>query len=75
MSATAILRFWTLVLAAYLFLEQQRAALRQTRAHHVTIGEARCEVQRIHRRHLIDWMYVQFQTGLAPQDLYEQLAA
>jgi hypothetical protein len=56
MSARAIVRFWTLVLTAYVFLEEERARLRQLRETYVTIGEAQREVQRLHRAHLISWM-------------------
>jgi SRSO17 transposase len=41
MSATAILRFWTLVAAAYAFLDEERARLRDEWHRHVTIGETR----------------------------------
>jgi SRSO17 transposase len=75
MSATAILRFWTLAMAAYTFLDEQRACLGEQRQGHVTIGEARTEVQRLHRRHLLHWLYEQFQAGVEPAALYEQLAA
>ena len=75
MSATAILRFWTLVLAAYVFLDEERERLQQAWQRHVTVGEARREVQRQHRRHLIDWLFDQFQAGVEPNDLYPKLAA
>ncbi len=75
MSAAATVRFWTLVLAVYTFLDEERARLSQAWQRHVTIGEARREVQRMHRRHLIDWMYAQFQAGVEPEALYDQLAA
>ena len=54
MDATAILRFWTLVMAAYAFLDEERARLRQERHIHITIGEARREVQRWHWCHVVD---------------------
>ena len=75
MSATAILRFWTLVMAAYTFLDEQRDHLRQQEQHPVTLGDARCEVQSLHRRHLLHWLYEQFQVGVEPDILYEQLSA
>jgi hypothetical protein len=53
MSATAILRFWTLVLAAYTFLDEERDRLHNQEQHPVTIGDARREVQRLHRWHLL----------------------
>jgi len=75
MSSTAIVRFWTLALAAYAFLDEERDRLRQTGQCHVTIGEARREVQRVHWCHLIDWVHQQFQTGATPQTVSERLAA
>jgi SRSO17 transposase len=75
MGATAILRFWTLAMAAYLFLDEQQYQLSQLQHQHVTIGEARCDVQHIHRQHLLDWIYQQFQAGLLPQAVRERLAA
>jgi hypothetical protein len=75
MSTTAIVRFWTLALAAYAFLEEERDRLRQTWSCHVTIGEARREVRRVHWCHLIDWMHEQFQQGATPQIVSERLAA
>jgi DDE superfamily endonuclease len=75
MSATAILRFWTLVMATYTFLDEQRDCLRQQEQRPVTIGEARRQMQRLHRRHLLHWLYEQFQAGFTPEALYDQLAA
>lgn len=75
MSTTAILRFWTLVMAAYVFLDEERDRLSRKWQCHTTIGDARREMQRVHRRHLIDWIYEQFQAGVQPEQLHEQLAA
>ncbi len=75
MSATAIVRFWTLVMAAYLFLDEERARLRETQQDHVTIGQARREVQRRHRRHLIDWLVDHVEAGCSRHALYDRLAA
>lgn len=75
MDATAILRFWTLAMAAYVFLDEERDRLSRERQCHATIGAARREMQRIHRRHLIDWIHEQFQAGIQPEQLYEPLAA
>ena len=63
MSATAIVRFWTLVLATYAFLDEERARLRHAWQRHVTGGEARREAQRMHWGHLITRMHQQFQAG------------
>ena len=75
MSTTSIVRFWTLAMAAYVFLDEERDRLRQERQRHVTLGEARREVQRLHRRHLIDWLCHHFKAGGTPEALYERLAA
>ncbi len=39
LSATGVVRFWTLVLAAYVFLKEEQARLQQTERDHVTIGD------------------------------------
>lgn len=75
MSATAIVRFWTLAMAAYTFLDEERARLRQARQQHVTLGESRREVQKRHYRHLLGWLHGQFQSGATPQQLHELLVA
>jgi SRSO17 transposase len=75
MSSTAIVRFWSLALAAYAFLDEERDRLRQAWQQHVTIGDARREVQRVHWCHLISWMHQQFLSGATPQTMSERLAA
>jgi SRSO17 transposase len=75
MEATAILRFWTLVMAAYAFLDEERARLHDERQAHVTLGDARREVQRYHWQHLLDWLHQQFSSGVTPDELYSLLAA
>jgi len=75
MSAVAIVRFWTLAMLAYVFLEEERDRLQRQWHRHVTIGEARRELQRRHRRHVLDWLHGQFQSGVQPDDLYELLSA
>lgn len=75
MSATAIGRFWTLAMLAYVFLEEERDRLQRQWQRHVTIGEARREIQRRHRRHVLDWLHGQFQSGVEPDALYELLSA
>lgn len=74
MDATAVVRFWTLAMAAYFFLDQERARLREERQTHVTIGDARREVQRLHWRHLLDWLHEQFSLGVTPAELHQLLA-
>ncbi len=75
MSADAIVRFWTLAWTAYCFLDEERARLRREWQRHVTLGDARREIQRTHWHHLITWMHQQFVAGAAPQTVFERLAA
>ncbi len=75
MSVRAIVRFWTLVMLAYVFLEEERTGLQSQWQRHVTIGEARREIQRRHRRHVLDWLHDQFQSGIEPDSLYELFSA
>ncbi len=75
MSATAIVRFWTLAMLAYVFLEEERHRLQARWQRHVTIGEARQEIQRRHRRHVLDWLHGQFQSGIEPDSLYDLFSA
>jgi hypothetical protein len=75
LSATALLRYWTVVLAAYVFLEEEHARLRESAGQHVTMGEARTALQQVHRRHLLTWLHAQWQAGATPEDLYDRLVA
>jgi hypothetical protein len=75
MTTTAILRFWTLVMAAYAFLDEERARLQHAQQTHITLGDARREVQRWHWRHLLDWIHQQFSSGVTPDELFPTLAA
>lgn len=75
MSAESLVHFWTVVWAAYSYLDEERARLREQWQRHVTVGEARREVQRRHISHLLHWMHHEFQAGATPQTLFEQLAA
>ena len=75
MSARAIVRFWTLAMLAYVFLEEERTRLQARWQRPVTIGEARREIQRRHRRKVLDWLHEQFQSGVQPDSLYELFAA
>ncbi len=75
MSATALLRFWTLAILAYIFLEEERDRLQQHCQHPVTIGQARREIQRRHRRTVLNWLHEQFLSGVQLDSLYELFAA
>jgi SRSO17 transposase len=76
MSATAIQRFWTLVMLAYLFLDEERSRLQKQQQRPVTIGEACRHVQRVHWTHLLDWLYQAFtERRLSPAALHATLLA
>ncbi len=73
MTTAAVIRFWTLVMAAYVFLDEQRTRLSLEQEQPVSIGEARRSIQRTHACHLIDWIYLQFSQGRPPGTLYKAL--
>ncbi len=75
MSAVAIVRFWTLARLSYVFLEEERHRLQAQWQRPVTIGEARREIQRRHRRLVLDWLHEQFQSGIEPDSLYDLFSA
>jgi len=75
MSATAILRFWTLAMLAYTFLEEEQHRLQQQWQRPVTIGEARREIQRRQRRLVLHWLFDQFQSGVQLDSLFDLFAA
>src|SRR5437764_2284014 len=75
MTTTAIVRFWTLVLAAYTLLEEEQARLAQEQQRHITMGEARRALQHLHYRHLLGWIEHELHAGLDVDPLYDRLAA
>ena len=75
MSAVALLRFWTLAMLAYVFLEEEQQRLRVLWQRPVSIGEARREIQRRHRRRLLEWLHHQFLSGVHPESLFDLFAA
>ncbi len=75
MSAVAIVRFWTLARLSYVFLEEECHRLQAQWQRHVTIGEARREIQRRHRRHVLDGLHGQFQSGIEPDSFYDLFSA
>lgn len=74
MSAVALVRFWTLVLTAYVFLEEQRALL-EHEWRPVSIGQAVHEIQQVHWFHFLTWMQHQFRADHNPATIFRQLAA
>lgn len=75
MSSTAIIRFWTLVMLAYYFLDQERDRFKRQSDHHITIGDTWRQVQRTHWQHFIVWLHQQFRFGDQPADLFLELTA
>lgn len=75
MTAPALLRFWTLVFAAYVFLEEEQARAQHASWARVTLGEARRAVQHRHQRHLLTWLQEQFQAGISLEAVEAALAA
>jgi len=60
MTATAIVRFWTLIACLLAFLEEQRAC---QLAQPCSRGEVRRTLQLEHRRNLLRWIALQLSTG------------
>jgi len=75
MTTTAIVRFWTLVLAAYTLIEEERARLALEQQRHITSGEARRTLQHLHYRHLLGWIEQELHAGVDADTLYDRLAA
>ena len=73
MSATAIHRFWVLVMLAYVFLDRERDRQQRQTNEHVTIGDAWRQVRATHWRHFIDWIHEESKFGAQPADLYQKL--
>jgi len=60
---------------AYVFLEEESHRLQEQWQRHVSIGQARQEIQRRHRRHVLVWLHEQFQSGIEFDSLYELFSA
>ncbi len=76
MSATAILRFWTLLACLACFLEEHRAQLQAERpGEHVTLGDARRDLQAEHQRNLLAWLEERFRSGATAEQLFACLVA
>lgn len=75
MSAQALVRFWTLAMLVYVFLEEEQHRLQVRWQRSVTLGEARREIQRRHHHRLLCWLHEQFLSGVHPDTLGDLLAA
>jgi hypothetical protein len=74
MSATVIIRFWTLLSCLTCFLDERRAYLQaQNPGEHFTLGDARQALQAEHQRNLLTWLEVQFQSGMTASQLGARL--
>jgi SRSO17 transposase len=74
MTDRAIVRYWTLAACAYLFLDERRAELAQTQTRHITLGEARQDIQKDHQFNLLQWLQTEFQNGRTPIQLQARFA-
>lgn len=74
MTDRAIVRYWTFAACAYLFLDERRAVMTQTQARHITLGEARQDVQKDHQLNLLHWLQTEFQNGRTPIQLQARFA-
>ncbi|GIW00690.1 hypothetical protein [Roseiflexus sp.] len=76
MSATAIVRFWTLVSCLASFLDKQRASLQTERpGERVPWGDARQAIQAEHQRNLLVWLEDQFRSVVTAGQICACLAA
>ncbi len=70
MTATAIVRFWTLTACLMCFLEEQRAVQTDQQ---VTCGDVRRAIQEEHRLNLLRWLEAQFRSGQTVDQVRIQL--
>jgi DDE superfamily endonuclease len=75
MNDRAIVRYWTLASCACLFLDERRTVMFHAQARHITIGEARQNVQKDHQLNLLQWLQNEFQNGCMPTQLQACFAA
>jgi len=74
MSTSSLLRLWTLAMLASVFLEEEQQRVCVSWQRPVSIGEARHEIQRRHRRCLLAWLHDQFLSGVSPENVFELFA-
>jgi hypothetical protein len=75
MRASAMLRLWALALLASVFLEEEHQRVRVSWQRPVSIGDARREIQRRHRRGLLAWPHEPFLSGVHPEMVCDVCAA
>jgi hypothetical protein len=74
MSAHALLRLWTLAMLASVFLEEEPHHLSIAWQRLVAVGEARREIPRRHRHHVLIWLHEPFLSGVHLETLVALLA-
>jgi hypothetical protein len=74
MNDRAIVRYWTFASCAYLFLDERRAEMTRAQARHITLGEARQDIQKDHQLNLLQWLQTEFENGRTPNQLQAQFA-
>src|SRR5436190_2994094 len=75
MTTTALLRYWTLCWIAFSFLEKIREQLKQKEGHHITLGQARREIQQKHLMLFLQWIYQHAHAGTPVEQVFTHLIA
>lgn len=75
MSADGLLRYWSLCWIAFSFLEEHRSSLQTQWQRHVSLGEAKRDLQQIHSRLLVAWITDHVLQGCTSEQIADLLAA
>ena len=75
MSAEGLQRYWSLCWIAFSFLEEHRGSLQTQWQRHVTLGEAKRDLQQIHTRLLVAWITDHVLQGRTSEYIADLLAA
>jgi hypothetical protein len=75
MSAQRLVRYWSLCWIAFSFLEEHRVWLQTQWQRHVTLGEAKRDLQKIHHRLLAAWIADHVIQGATSEHIADLLAA
>lgn len=75
MSAQGLQRYWSLCWIAFSFLEEHRVWLQTQWQRHVTLGEAKRDLQQIHHRLLVAWITEYVLQGTTSEHIADLLAA
>ncbi|GHO49767.1 hypothetical protein KSX_79300 [Ktedonospora formicarum] len=74
MSAQGLQRYWSLCWIAFSFLEEHRGSLQTQRQRHVTLGEAKRDLQHIHHCLLVAWITDHARQGATSEHIADLLA-